>query len=432
MVMITLGELVLNPGQAATSSLVSRSGTFRAVHGMARGRSVSRNRLPPGGIWAGVDSGHGRRLMVSRPGRSRQGGRSLVAVRKRRPRLRRLDLDDVIAHRPQQAGQLVLLCLRDMELIERGPQMLHGDLELTGRVRPGPAGGRAGGIGDAGALLGGLAVAAGERYGRRVKQHVRFCSAADGVRLAYAVHGSGPPLVRVATWLSHLELDWDSPVWRHWLKGLGERHTFVRYDERGCGLSDTEIGDPSVEAWVGDLETVVDAVGLERFALLGVSQGAAIAVTYAARHPERISDLVLYGGYARGRRLRGQREQEAALVAAIRAGWATEDPAFRHVFSMLFLPHGTPAQLAWYDELLRTTTSADAAVRLFKARGAVDVAVTAPRVGARTLVIHARGDRVVPVEEGRLLAALIPGARLVVLDSVNHILLSGEPAWEQF
>jgi pimeloyl-ACP methyl ester carboxylesterase/DNA-binding CsgD family transcriptional regulator len=252
------------------------------------------------------------------------------------------------------------------------------------------------------------------------------------VRLAYSMHGRGPPLVRVATWLTHLELDWESPVWRHWLDRLGESHTVVRYDERGCGLSDAAVGEPSVETWVGDLEAVVDATGLDRFALLGVSQGAAIAVAYAARHPERISDLVLYGGYARGRRLRGQREQEDALVAAIRAGWTTEDPAFRHVFSMLFLPHGTPAQLAWYDELLRTTTSADTAVRLFKARGAVDVAGTAPRVSARTLVIHARGDRVVPVEEGRLLATLIPDARLVVLDSANHILLTDEPAWEQF
>jgi pimeloyl-ACP methyl ester carboxylesterase/DNA-binding CsgD family transcriptional regulator len=261
---------------------------------------------------------------------------------------------------------------------------------------------------------------------------IRFCTAPDGVRLAYSMHGHGPPLVRVATWLTHLELDWASPVWRHWLDRLGESHTVVRYDERGCGLSDAALGEPSVETWVGDLEAVVGATGLDRFALLGVSQGAAIAVTYAARHPERISDLVLYGGYARGRRLRGQREQEDALVAAIRAGWTTEDPAFRHVFSMLFLPHGTPAQLAWYDELLRTTTSADAAVRLFEARGAVDVAGTAPGVSARTLVIHARADRVVPVEEGRLLATLIPDARLVVLDSANHILLADEPAWEQF
>jgi pimeloyl-ACP methyl ester carboxylesterase/DNA-binding CsgD family transcriptional regulator len=261
---------------------------------------------------------------------------------------------------------------------------------------------------------------------------IRFCTAPDGARLAYAMHGRGPPLVRVATWLTHLELDSRSPVWRHWLDRLGERHTVLRYDERGCGLSDAEVGEPSVETWVGDLEAVVDAAGLERFALLGVSQGAAIAVAYAARHSKRISDLVLYGGYARGRRLRGQRQQEEGLVAAIRAGWTSDDPAFRHVFSMLFLPHGTPAQMAWYDELLRTTTSADAAVRLFRARGAIDVVATAPTVGVRTLVIHARGDRVVPVQEGRLLAALIPGARLVVLDSANHILLADEPAWEQF
>jgi pimeloyl-ACP methyl ester carboxylesterase/DNA-binding CsgD family transcriptional regulator len=280
--------------------------------------------------------------------------------------------------------------------------------------------------------VGGCTLSSREIKGAVIVAEIRFCTAPDGARLAYAMHGRGPPLVRVATWLTHLELDWDSPVWRHWLDRLGERHTVLRYDERGCGLSDAELGEPSVETWVGDLEAVVDAAGLERFALLGVSQGAAIAVAYAARHPERISDLVLYGGYARGRRLRGQREQEEALVAAIRAGWTTEDPAFRHVFSMLFLPHGTPAQMTWYDEHLQTTTSADAAVRLFKARGAVDVAAIAPRVGARTLVIHARGDRVVPVEEGRLLATLIPDARLVVLDSVNHILLADEPAWERF
>ena len=261
---------------------------------------------------------------------------------------------------------------------------------------------------------------------------IRFCTAPDGARLAYAVHGRGPPLVRVATWLTHLEVDWASPVWRHWLDGLGESHTVVRYDERGCGLSGPGVAELSVETWVGDLERVIDAVGLERFALLGVSQGAAIAVAYAARHPARISDLVLYGGYARGRRLRGQGEEEEALIAAIRAGWASDEPAYRHLFSMLFLPHGTPEQMAWYDELLRMTTTADAAVRLFRARGAVDVVDAARRVKVRTLVIHAREDRVVPVEEGRLLASLIPGARLVVLDSANHILLADEPAWEQF
>jgi pimeloyl-ACP methyl ester carboxylesterase/DNA-binding CsgD family transcriptional regulator len=261
---------------------------------------------------------------------------------------------------------------------------------------------------------------------------IRFCSAPDGARLAYAVHGRGPPLVRVATWLTHLELDWRSPVWRHWLDRLGETHTVLRYDERGCGLSDADVREPGVETWVGDLEAVVDAAGLERFVLLGVSQGAAIAISYAARHPERVSDLVLYGGYARGRQLRGQREQEEALIAAIRAGWASDDPAFRHLFSMLFLPHGTPEQMAWYDELLRTTTSTETAVELYRARGAVDVLDAAPKVQARTLVIHARDDHVVPVDEGRLLATRIPDSRLVLLDSPNHILLADEPAWEEF
>jgi pimeloyl-ACP methyl ester carboxylesterase/DNA-binding CsgD family transcriptional regulator len=265
-----------------------------------------------------------------------------------------------------------------------------------------------------------------------MKQHVRFCTGTDGSRLAYAVHGSGPPLVRVATWLSHLELDWESPVWRHWLQRLGERHMFVRYDERGCGLSDTNIGDPSVDLWVGDLEAVVDAVALDRFALLGVSQGAAIAVAYSARHPDRVSDLVLYGGYARGRRFRGQDEEEDAIVSAIRAGWKMPNPAFRRLFGALFLPDGTPDQMEWYENLLWSTTTAEAAIGLYEARGRLNVSDDAHRVRARTLVVHARDDRVVPVEEGRLLATLIPDAQFVLLDSANHILLEHEPAWAGF
>ena len=246
------------------------------------------------------------------------------------------------------------------------------------------------------------------------------------------MHGSGPPLVRVATWLTHIESDWESPIWSHWLRRLGETHTVLRYDERGCGLSDPGAGELSVDTWVADLEAVVDAAGLERFDLLGVSQGAAIGVAYAARHTQRVAGLVLYGGYARGRRVRGQQDQEDALVAAIRAGWTTDDPAFRHVFSMLFLPHGSPEQMAWYDELLRASTTVDAAIALFRARGGVDVVDTAAAVKPRTLVMHARADHVVPVQEGRLLAKLIPNAELVLLDSENHILLADEPAWEQF
>jgi pimeloyl-ACP methyl ester carboxylesterase/DNA-binding CsgD family transcriptional regulator len=267
-----------------------------------------------------------------------------------------------------------------------------------------------------------------------VEQQIRFCTTPDGAQLAYAVHGSGPPIVRAATWLTHLDYDWESPVWRHWLEGLGESHTVIRYDERGCGLSDHEFGDLSVDTWVADLETVVDAAGLDRFALLGVSQGAAIALVYAVRHPERLTHLVLYGGYARGRKFRqpDERRHEDALMSAIRAGWSDPSPTFRHLFSMLFLPHGTGEQMAWYDELQRRSTSAATAVRLYDARGSIDVAVLAPRVTTRTLVMHARLDRVVPVEEGRLLGARIPDARLVLLDSANHILLSDESAWSSF
>jgi pimeloyl-ACP methyl ester carboxylesterase/DNA-binding CsgD family transcriptional regulator len=267
-----------------------------------------------------------------------------------------------------------------------------------------------------------------------VEEQIRFCTAPDGVRLAYAVRGGGPPVVRVATWLTHLDFDRTSPVWRHWVDELARGHALVRYDERGCGLSDRRVGEPSVDTWVADLETVVDAAGLERFALLGVSQGAAIAVAYATRHPERLTHLVLYGGYARGRRVRGPEacRDEAALISAIRAGWTAPNPTFRHLFSMLFLPHGTAEQMAWYDDLQRRSTSAETAVRLYEARGGIDVVELAPRVATRTLVAHARDDRVVPVDEGRLLGALIPGARLVLLESANHILLADEPAWPAF
>ncbi|WP_432875298.1 alpha/beta fold hydrolase [Kribbella sp. CA-245084] len=265
-------------------------------------------------------------------------------------------------------------------------------------------------------------------------QRIGYCVAPDAVRLAYAVHGGGPPIVRVATWMTHLEFDWESPVWRHWLDALGDGHTLVRYDERGCGLSDHEVDEISLDAWVADLETVVEAAGVERFALLGISTGAAVAVAYAARHPERLTHLVLYGGYARGRNLRGadERRLQDALVAAIAAGWTNPDPTFRHLFSMLFLPAGTPEQMGWYDDLQRHSTSAATAVRLYNARGPLNVVDLAAQVKTKTLVVHAAGDRIVPVDEGRLLATLVPDAQLVLLDSANHILLSDEPAWARF
>lgn len=267
-----------------------------------------------------------------------------------------------------------------------------------------------------------------------VRQKVGYCAAPDAVKLAYAVHGSGPPIVRVATWMTNLEFDWDSPVWRHWLDALGDGHTLIRYDERGCGLSDRDVDDISFDAWVADLEAVVDAAGLDRFALLGVSTGVAVAVAYAARHPERLTHLVLYGGYARGRALRGagERRLQDALVAAISAGWTDPDPTFRHLFSMLFLPAGTADQMGWYDDLQRKSTSAATAVRIYNARGRINVVDAAGQVRTRTLVVHPAEDRVVPVGEGRLLATLLPDARLVELESANHIMLSDDPAWPRF
>jgi pimeloyl-ACP methyl ester carboxylesterase/DNA-binding CsgD family transcriptional regulator len=266
-----------------------------------------------------------------------------------------------------------------------------------------------------------------------MEQRVRFCRSADGVQVAFARHGHGPPLVRAATWLTHLEFDWKSPVWRHWLEELGRGHTVVRYDERGCGLSDRDVGSLSLDAWVGDLEAVVDAAGVERFALLGISQGGPVAVAYAVRHPDRVSRLVLYGSYARGRLHRDPspeaREEAALLQSLIRVGWGRANPAFRRAFTTLFIPGATSAQMDWFDELQRVSSSPDVAVRIRRARNELDVADLAQRLSIPTLILHSRADAVVPFAEGRLLATLIPDARFVALSSENHIVLADEPAW---
>lgn len=269
-----------------------------------------------------------------------------------------------------------------------------------------------------------------------MEQRIRFCTAADGVRLAYATSGKGPALVRGPHWLTHLEFDWRSPVWRPWLEALSSRHTLVRFDPRGCGLSDREAGDISFDSWVSDLEAVVEAAGLDRFALFGASQGAPIAVAYAVRHPERVTKLVLHGGYARGRLVRAstpQDEEEAeTYVHLARVGWGTETPAFRQVFTTLFLPDGTPEQWRWFNDLSRISCSGETAGRILGVLHRIDVRALAPQVRAPTLVTHARGDARVPFEEGRLLASLIPRAEFVPLETRNHILIASDPAWPAF
>ena len=270
----------------------------------------------------------------------------------------------------------------------------------------------------------------------RSPQHeIHFCTASDGVRIAYALAGKGLPLVKAANWLNHLEYDWESPVWSHLLHGLAAEHRLIRYDERGNGLSDWNVDDISFDAFVRDLETVVDAAGLQRFALLGISQGCAVSIAYAVRHPERVSHLVLYGGYARGRRKRGSQQesdQADALITLMRQGWGKENPAFRHIFTSLFIPGGTPEQMTWFDELQRVTTSPENSVRIREAMNGIDVSELLPRVTVPTLVLHCRSEAVVPFEEGRRVAAGIPGARFVALEGNNHLVLETDPGWGRF
>jgi pimeloyl-ACP methyl ester carboxylesterase/DNA-binding CsgD family transcriptional regulator len=269
-----------------------------------------------------------------------------------------------------------------------------------------------------------------------VEQKIRFCSSSDGVTIAYAEHGMGPSVVKAANWLTHLEYDWRSSVWKHWLEELARGHRVVRYDERGCGLSDRDVEELSLDSFVSDLEAVVDAADLDRFILLGLSQGGAIAIAYAVRHPERVSHLIICGGYARGRQKRDlspeQRDEATLLQSVVRVGWGRPDPVFRRVFTTRFVPGGTDEQLEWFDELQRVSVSPETAERLRACWGQIDVLDLLDAVDVPTLVAHARDDAVVPFSEGRLLASRIRGARFLSLEGRNHVLLEHEPAWPVF
>jgi RNA polymerase sigma factor (sigma-70 family) len=268
-----------------------------------------------------------------------------------------------------------------------------------------------------------------------LRHETRFCTSADGVGLAYAIDGEGPPLVKASNWMTHLDYERQSPVWRHWVTELSRGRTLIRYDERGCGLSDRQFaGIPSLDCYVDDLAAVVDAAGLERFALLGMSGGGPTAIEYAARNPQRVTRLVLYGTWARGRELRGDTDAEQArlLGELVRVGWGGAVPAFRQVFSSIYIPSAHEEQKRWYDELQQASSSGEVAERLWRSRSRTDVTSTARRVTQPALVLHARHDGAVPYEEGRRLAALLPDARFVTLETDNHILQEGEPAWAAF
>lgn len=266
-----------------------------------------------------------------------------------------------------------------------------------------------------------------------LEQRVYFTHSFDGTKIAFGVVGDGPPLVKVANYMSHLEVDWTSPVWRHWLEELTRAHTLIHADERGCGLSDWEVADLSFEAWVRDLEAVVDAVGPQRFPLFAMSQACAVAVAYAARHPQRVSRMILHGGYARGWLKRDltdqQREEENLMIDLARIGWGRENPAFRQVFAMQLFPEASPDALRALETQMRVSVPPQNAVRLEREMHQIDVRELARQVTAPTMILHSTGDEAVPFQEGRLLASLIPGAQFVALDSRNHLVTKEESAW---
>ena len=267
-------------------------------------------------------------------------------------------------------------------------------------------------------------------------QQVRFCTSADGARIAYAADGSGPPIVRAAFYLNHLELDWQCPVWKPYLEELSRDHTLIRHDMRGFGLSDHEVDEFSLDAWVQDLEAVVDAAGVEKFPLMGMCHGGAIAIEYAVRHPERVSQLILFGAYARGAHRRDltarEREEHEVRLKMVELGWGCDNEAYQQVWPTLFQPRSTLERLRALADLQKKSATGEAAVRLHRMTSQLDVTESCRQVRCPTLVFHPKEDRAAPFEEGRLIAALIPGARLVPLDSPNHVLTEEEPAWADF
>ena len=263
-----------------------------------------------------------------------------------------------------------------------------------------------------------------------MKQHVRFCTSSDGVRLAYATSGEGPALVRAPHWFTHLEHDWTNPAMRPWVAGLSRRYSLLRFDQRGTGLSDRDAVIPTWESHVSDLAAVVDAAQLDRFALLGLSQGAAFAIAYAARNPERVSRLIICGGYIRGRETRGVPAAEIeTLTKLVELGWGSDDPSFRQVFTTRFLPDAGLDAIHAFNDMMPLTASAQTAAAILRANRSLDVRAEAARVTCPTLVLHARGDLSIPFEEGRLIASLIPGARFVSLKTRNHLMLESDAAW---
>jgi len=267
------------------------------------------------------------------------------------------------------------------------------------------------------------------------EQQINFCTASDGCTIAYATSGNGPPVVRAPHWLNHLEYDWQSPVWRHVLRDISVDHTLIRFDQRGSGLSDWRVPEISFESMVSDLATVVDAAGLERFALLGISQGCPISIAYAVRHPERVSHLVLYGGFAKGALAidsEYHKQRVELFQQMTREGWGKDNPAFRQFFTSMFIPEASKDQMDWFNELQRKTTTGETAARLIELGARSDVTELLSQIEVPTLVLHCRDDAGATFKGAQRMAAAIPNARFVALEGQNHLILEDEPAWPRF
>jgi len=267
-------------------------------------------------------------------------------------------------------------------------------------------------------------------------QQIRFCTSRDGTRIAYAVCGSGPPLVFVAHFIHHLTFDWDSPVWRPWIAALARRHTLIRYDFRGVGLSDRDDVEFSFEKLVQDFEAVVKAAGVERFALFAMTAGARVVMPFVVSNPEQVSRLILYGTSPSGPLTRSappdQVENMRLQLKAMELGWQQEIPGYGTFFTALHIPDATAEQSCSFNDLLRLTTSPRNAVELLRTLVQSDMRDLLPQVRCPTLVLHARRSAVLRFDDGRTVAALVPDARFVPLETRNHILLAHEPAWQQF
>lgn len=263
-------------------------------------------------------------------------------------------------------------------------------------------------------------------------QNIKFTRSSHGARIAFSKSGSGPPLVRVAHWLSHLELDWQSPVWRPLIETLDDKNTLYRYDQRGTGLSSRDLEGADIDAFVDDLKAVADANNLDRFPIFAASQAVPVAIRFAQRYPERVSGLVLYGGYVKGRALREAAQgdiDEETVLGLIRAGWGKADSPFLNAFSTLYMPDATPAELASFVKMQIETISPENAARLRQIIDRFDVSEALVSIRTPTLVIHAISDAMQPVEQGRILASEIEGAIYVSLQSRNHVPLPQEETW---